>query len=241
MGEERVHVAGHIRRVRRWADLSQRDLAAGLGVSPAAVGRWETGGPMSVAMFEQILAVAGLRIMIVEDDGPESRPTRPMRQDSVRDGGGRRYPAHLDVLPSSPGDERWDRPRRDVYAPRRTARDRKRLELREIQSDHPTAVDVQFEKQVRFELKHMVRMERLERQREYERAHGLTRPEPEPCCCPIECEETRYCGEHCECQCEPPLDRWWSDPDQSVPGGEGEVPGLWPAMTGDPGLRSGFS
>ncbi len=201
MGNPGIDVAGHLRRVRRWADISQRQLAASVGVTPAVVGRWETGGAMTVAMFEQVLALAGLKIMVVEDD---DRPTPPMRSDAVRDAGGRRYPAHLDVLPTVTNEERWDRPQNDVFAPYRRRRDRLRQTLREIPSDHPTPTDVLQEKQIHFELQHMVRLERLRQLRQRATALGLNALEFVSCTCPVSCEESPACPSTCPCQCEPP-------------------------------------
>ncbi|MEV4491417.1 helix-turn-helix transcriptional regulator [Micromonospora coxensis] len=103
-------VAGIVRAVRRRADASQRELARAAGLHHATVGRIEAGGMVpSLDVLHRILAVAGLRLVVVDGTG---RVLRPMRDsDDTRDGAGRRYPSHLDtILDPEPG-EWWA----DVY------------------------------------------------------------------------------------------------------------------------------
>ena len=86
---------GLVRRARRAADLSQRDLAARLGVSQSTVARWETGqSSPTLCLVEQMLALSGLRLAMIDSAG---EPVAPMREDAPRDGAGRRYPAHVDL------------------------------------------------------------------------------------------------------------------------------------------------
>ncbi|WP_375385368.1 helix-turn-helix domain-containing protein [uncultured Microbacterium sp.] len=89
-----IDTSGYVRRARRSADLSQRDLAAAVGVSQSNISRIESGGGLSVREFERMLSVAGLRIAVVDESGVE---IEPMPQDVLRDRAGRRQPAHLDV------------------------------------------------------------------------------------------------------------------------------------------------
>lgn len=90
-------VAGYVRRVRRLADLSQRELAALLGVSRAAVGRMETGeAGVDAETLSQMLGLAGLRLCVVDESG-DAVP--PVPRDVLRDHAGRHFPSHLDVLP----------------------------------------------------------------------------------------------------------------------------------------------
>lgn len=89
-----VDVSGYVRRVRRLADLSQRELAARLDVSQTSVSRVERDGRADVETFARILGVAGLRLCVVDDAGTV---VSPMPADVFRDGAGRRLPAHLDV------------------------------------------------------------------------------------------------------------------------------------------------
>lgn len=86
---------GLVRRARRAADLSQRDLAARLGVSQSTVARWETGqSSPTLRMVEQMLSLSGLRLGMVD---PEGASVAPMREDAARDRAGRRFPAHVDL------------------------------------------------------------------------------------------------------------------------------------------------
>ncbi len=93
---------GALRRIRRLADLSQRELAAAAGVSPSAIGQAESGQrDLTVAVFSGIASLAGLRLRLVDARGEE---VAPMSQDAVRDRANRRFPAHLDTRYS---DEGW--------------------------------------------------------------------------------------------------------------------------------------
>ena len=96
-----LDIARYVARVRRIADLSQRELAQRLGVGPATVGRWESGGSMAVDVLERVLGLAGLRLQVVDESG---QVVPPFGSDAVRDNAGRRFPAHLDVVPP---DGRW--------------------------------------------------------------------------------------------------------------------------------------
>lgn len=93
---------GVLRRIRRIADLSQRELAAAAGVSAAAIGQAESGArDMSVRLVARIAALAGMRLALVDDSGSE---VLPMSDEAVRDMSGRRFPAHLDTRYS---EEHW--------------------------------------------------------------------------------------------------------------------------------------
>jgi len=107
--EEGFPVAGIVRRVRRIADLSQRQLAKATGTSPSTVGRMEAGALVpAIRLLERVLGVAGLRLVVVDQGG---RVVRPMADwDNTRDGAGRRYPSHLDtILDPAPGEWWADR------------------------------------------------------------------------------------------------------------------------------------
>ena len=87
--------SGMIRRVRRMAKLSQRELAHELGVSQSAVAKWETGRTCpTVRMLERVLAVAEMRLAAVLAGGER---VQPMKVVAARDAAGRRYPAHARV------------------------------------------------------------------------------------------------------------------------------------------------
>ncbi|WP_262283246.1 GNAT family N-acetyltransferase [Micromonospora sp. MA102] len=88
-----------LRRLRRRADLSQRELADRAGVPQAAVARIESGrvADPRYRTVERLIRAAGGRVRLdagaaAEDDCPPPVPHR-----ELRDQAGRRYPAHLDV------------------------------------------------------------------------------------------------------------------------------------------------
>lgn len=88
-------VPGLVRRARRRARLSQRQLADRLGVSQSVVARWETGRRTpGVEHLEQVMHLAGLRLVVLDQ---EASSVEPMSEQAMRDRGGRRYPAHADV------------------------------------------------------------------------------------------------------------------------------------------------
>lgn len=84
--------------------MSQREMARAAGTSPATVGKVEaeTMAP-SVGLLQRVLAVAGLRLVVVDAEG---RVVQPMAVwDGTLDGADRRYPAHLDtILDPEPGE-----------------------------------------------------------------------------------------------------------------------------------------
>ena len=88
-------VPGVVRLVRRRLDVSQRALAARLGVSQSRVARWETGRTSpSADLLVQLARMAGLHVELVDESGAVETP---MRGDGARDRAGRRYPAHVDL------------------------------------------------------------------------------------------------------------------------------------------------
>jgi len=93
---------GLLRRIRRTADLSQRELASRLGSSKSAIGRAEAGtAGLDARLLLRAAELAGLRLVLLDAAGNE---VPGMAEDAVRDEAGRRYPAHLDVRH---GDEDW--------------------------------------------------------------------------------------------------------------------------------------
>jgi transcriptional regulator with XRE-family HTH domain len=98
--------SGLIRRARRRADLSQREMAIRAHVSPATVGRIEADRLMpSMVVFQRLIGVAGLYLTVVDHDG---RVILPMREsEDLRDGADRRYPAHLDTIVDPEPGEWW--------------------------------------------------------------------------------------------------------------------------------------
>jgi transcriptional regulator with XRE-family HTH domain len=99
-------IPGLVRRARRIADLSQREMAAAAGVSRSTVARVESGElTPSLDVAQRLLATAGLHLVVVDGEG---RIIKPMREgDETRDGGGRRYPSHLDTILDPEEGEWW--------------------------------------------------------------------------------------------------------------------------------------
>jgi transcriptional regulator with XRE-family HTH domain len=90
-------ISGLIRRVRRLAKWSQRELAHELGVSQSAVAKWETGRTTpSARMLARVLELAELSLAAVSEVGDR---VQPMKRIAARDAAGRRYPAHTFVWP----------------------------------------------------------------------------------------------------------------------------------------------
>jgi transcriptional regulator with XRE-family HTH domain len=95
-------LAGALRRVRRRADLSQRELAHACQVSPSVIAHAEAGRRgLTVQLLAAAAELAGLRLALIDETGAE---VPGMRHDTVRDMGGRQFPAHLDTVHS---DDRW--------------------------------------------------------------------------------------------------------------------------------------
>jgi HTH-type transcriptional regulator/antitoxin HipB len=88
-------VAGCLRRIRRIADVSQRELAARMGVSKSAVAAAESAGSgLDIRVMARAAALAGLRLALLDSEG---REVGGMADGAVRDQAGRRFPAHLDT------------------------------------------------------------------------------------------------------------------------------------------------
>lgn len=176
-----LDITGTLRRARRRADLSQRELAARIGVSASCVARAETGGRVRVDLLERALAAAGLRLLVVDAD---DEPVKPMRDDGVRDGARRRFPAHLDpfglwgVGVRYRSDRPYPRPPGSATFVRRHAAWPRPWPDRP--DDHPSRQDLLP-------------------------VRRPARPVPpvpgEDCACGPECE--RRCVPDCGCQCEP--------------------------------------
>ncbi|MGY1705970.1 helix-turn-helix domain-containing protein [Geodermatophilus sp. SYSU D00697] len=97
-----LDLPGMLRRIRRRADLSQRELARACGVSAAVVSHAEAGRRgVTAGLLARAAEVAGLRLALVDSRGQEVPGMDP---DAVRDTAGRLYPAHLDTRYS---DEGW--------------------------------------------------------------------------------------------------------------------------------------
>jgi transcriptional regulator with XRE-family HTH domain len=128
-------IAGLLRRARRIAGLSQREFARQAGVSPSTVGRIESGAIVPVLpAFARMLAIAGLRLVVVDDAGHVVPPMRDI--DDIRNGGGRLYPSHLDtILDPRPG-EWWGDQYGLARPPETFHRDPRRREAQRARSVH---------------------------------------------------------------------------------------------------------
>jgi transcriptional regulator with XRE-family HTH domain len=83
-----------VRRIRRAADLSQREMARALGVSAGAVAQAETGArDLPSTVLARAAELAGLRLGLLDAEG---REVAGMSPDAVRDRADRLFPAHLD-------------------------------------------------------------------------------------------------------------------------------------------------
>jgi transcriptional regulator with XRE-family HTH domain len=99
-------LSGIVRRVRRKADMSQRELAKHAHVSPALVGGIETGERIpSLPALQRILNAANYQLVVVDADGRLVIPLE-VWQDTA-DGADRRYPAHLDTILDPEFGEWW--------------------------------------------------------------------------------------------------------------------------------------
>jgi transcriptional regulator with XRE-family HTH domain len=90
-------LSGIVRRVRRAADFSQRELAKHAKLSAATVAQIETGATTpSLPTLQRILNAANYQLVVVDADGRLVVPLEVWQD--VEDGAGRRYPAHLDTI-----------------------------------------------------------------------------------------------------------------------------------------------
>ena len=94
----RTEISVVIRSARAERAVSQRELAAAVGVSQSTVSRLESGSPdVSLGAAVRVLTTLGQRLKVA---GPIGRPALPAPRlrangEHVRDGAGRRLPAHL--------------------------------------------------------------------------------------------------------------------------------------------------
>jgi transcriptional regulator with XRE-family HTH domain len=109
---EEFSLEGTLRRIRRTADMSQREMAAAAAIPRSTLAAGESGArDLGARALARAATVAGLRVALLDREGTE---VRPMDDDAVRDMVGRRFPAHLDTRYSEEdwwhGPERYSRP-----------------------------------------------------------------------------------------------------------------------------------
>jgi transcriptional regulator with XRE-family HTH domain len=99
-------LASIVRRVRRTADLSQRELAERAAVSPAMIAGIETSAiTPSLVVLKRVLDAANYELVVVDRQGRLVLPLEVW--DGVTDGSGRRFPAHLDTILDPDFGEWW--------------------------------------------------------------------------------------------------------------------------------------
>ncbi|WP_156402003.1 helix-turn-helix transcriptional regulator [Agromyces sp. Soil535] len=190
-----IDVPGLVMRVRRTCDLRQRDLGNALGLDQSQVARIESARRrIGLPLLARILALADLRIAVLDRDGVE---VVPVPHDVLRDNAGRRMPAHLDVR--VPSDRpvsamlkaHHDRPMPQAWYHHRPERDRRRV-TRDAGAidDQPTLRGLAL----------LERDRRAARTRDVrQRAAALLELD---CSCSSTCWERRACADACTCRCE---------------------------------------
>jgi transcriptional regulator with XRE-family HTH domain len=185
-------LAGMVRRIRRLADMSQRELAEACGLSQSAVARAESGRhDLPSSALATAAGVAGLRLALLDASGTE---VDPMAADSVRDLGRRRFPAHLDTRRSDDGTWLYA-PRRDrpetafTFGRDRGARDRSRENLG-TPEDHliPEPGDSPCERHQARRSAYL-RAQAEERERRFLAGEFAHVREAFVCVCPAECDD----------------------------------------------------
>jgi HTH-type transcriptional regulator/antitoxin HipB len=210
MPADAFDLTGAVRRIRRRADCSQRELAAAIGTSKSAIAAAETGqAGLDARLLAAAAHLAGLRLALLDATGEEVRGMHP---DAVRDRGGRRFPAHLDTMLSEQRASRWEhRPRlrqptytfdrRDPWADAGSrTRSRPDDHLLPQPGDSPEERAAARRREAR---------ERRQDERARRAAAGELRPaEPFACTCPPACDELDdWSGrpvhvEECPCSCD---------------------------------------
>jgi transcriptional regulator with XRE-family HTH domain len=204
-------LSGTLRRIRRRADLSQRELAQACGISQSAVARAERGShDLPTGVLVRAAALAGLTVALVDGTGQE---VAPMSSDAVRDRADRRFPAHLDTRYVEDGwwhdnhhygrARPWytfdrERSRRDVLRGRAGVPDDHQL---------PRPGDAPEERAAARRLEYW-RRRAQERERRFLAGELALRSDPFTCTCPPRCDELDDWGgrpvhaEDCTCSCD---------------------------------------
>jgi transcriptional regulator with XRE-family HTH domain len=184
-------LCGVLRRIRRTADLSQRELASAAGLSVSAVAHAEAGTrDLPSRALARAAELAGLRLVLLDAEG---REVRGMGSDGPRDATWRRLPAHLDTQHTDEVADRWaHRPDRRqpwfTFGLDRTARDRRRARAGTPEDhDVPVPGDSPAERRAR---RREAARQRAAEERERRRATaGWTADDGLTCTCPPECDE----------------------------------------------------
>ncbi|RBY94018.1 hypothetical protein DQ244_01205 [Blastococcus sp. TBT05-19] len=204
-------LSGLLRRIRRRADLSQRELADRTGLPKSVIAAAESRSRgLDARALAGCAAVAGLRLALLDTDG---REVHGMAADTVRDGAGRHLPAHLDTVLSDDRAWRWEirphLPRPTYTFDRRRPGDDRAERTRDRPDDHllPQPGDAPWERAAarRAEAR---RRSAEDRQRRWEASRLLPLDDGWCCRCPPGCDELDdWSGkpvhaEDCACACD---------------------------------------
>jgi HTH-type transcriptional regulator/antitoxin HipB len=201
---------GLLRRIRRSTDLSQRELAARIGMSKSAIAAAETGASgLDARALAAAAGLAGLRIALLDGTGAEVAGMDP---DAVRDRSGRRFPAHLDTMLSEKRGWRWEhRPHRSrptyTFDRRRPGEEPRGTDGRPADHLLPRPGDFPAERSAH--RRRAALRERAEERRRRFLAGELAAVDDDlPCTCPAACDELDdWSGrpvhaEQCPCSCD---------------------------------------
>jgi HTH-type transcriptional regulator/antitoxin HipB len=188
---EGFDLSSMLRRIRRLCDLSQRELAKHLNVSPAAIGSAEAGTrDLPCRVVARAAEMAGFRLVLLDAAGVE---VAGMADAAVRDRGRRRFPAHLDTRYVDEGwwhdAHHWSRPQSwYTFDLDRARRDARRGDSGPP-ADHLVSQPGDSPEERRAARRGKARERaREENQRRLE-AGELPELQPFPCECPPECDE----------------------------------------------------
>jgi len=204
-------LAGSLRRIRRLADLSQRELAERSGISKSALAAAEAGTrDLPATKLARAAAGVGLRLTLLDVD---AREVIGMSAEGARDAAYRRFPAHLDTVHSDDVPNRWadDPGRRQpwfTFTLDRVSRDRTR-DRDGIPADHhvPVPGDSPWER-AETRRREYWRHRAEERERRFLAGEFRGVDPGFDCTCPPRCDELDdYSGrpvhvEGCPCSCD---------------------------------------
>jgi transcriptional regulator with XRE-family HTH domain len=202
---------GLVRRIRRRADLSQRELAERIGLSKSAIAAAESAQRgLDVRALARAAEQAGLRLALVDEQGQE---LAGMADDAVRDLGGRRFPAHLDTLFSDQRadrfEHRYDRPLPwFTFDRHREHRDHVRRGSGTPDDHHPERPGDSPQERRAERRREYWRRRAEERERAFLAGELAHLPEPFLCTCPSACDElddrsgTPVHAPECPCRCD---------------------------------------
>lgn len=204
-------LSGTLRRIRRLADLSQRELADRCDLSQSAVAHAESGRrDLPVEALARAAALAGLRVTLVDEDGREIGPMSP---GTVRDVSGRRFPAHLDTRHSDEVGWLYE-PRRDrpetwfTFARDRGGRDAVRRRTGTPEDHHPFRPGDSPAERTAARRRAHLQAQNEERQRRFLAGEFAGQDDVFTCTCPPLCDELDdrsgrpVHAEGCRCSCD---------------------------------------